>query len=893
MKRWLVSIAALALSLCQGSALFAQGPYDPEDWPLPFDETRIVHYVSTDSMFPPAGPSWIENGLQILTGGDQVTEAITIGGHNGVQVTGSYLNVKDPNYAEWADDEVIDILVQVYGDEALFGAGGAERTFTFLTGVLPNLNFPSGGSIPVDCKNKKWNWILFRIPNADRGDGTRFVGSIPANPQGDYSGGGVNGGTIRFEAVPGLKVRLVAFGEQGAFGEPADINVCETGEECPPEPETNLVWIDIDADTSDHLVLLDDGDQLTTIEEEVGPADDLRRAAIPDGVYMNFGITDNYLGEPCNDPRAVKICVEFYDDPNLIGTSFGPEAYATDDMGGVAFVASDRYHILMGTDAWIRRSWVVPSVCLAGINTTPLTGGPRLYFNGGQVPVSKVSLAILRTGTHPLAGQDPLEDCYADPFICTDAYGNYAELDFELGIRDGLAPGTSGGDQEMIVEEAGPGGDRRMAVRPAFDDGTPGFAHNFLNFSIVGEPFGPSSQPNAHLAICVTYYDDPALAGATFRPEVYQVERNGALTLGFTDPSIALALEGTDAWREAYFEIQEIKFNGVNQGPQAAARFALSGKIFFTTIRYGVIRPCGPFAGENPVEDCNPICTDAYGNYAELDLDAEIEDGLAPGTSGGDQEMIIEEAGPVGDRRVGVRPAFDDGTPPAMHNYLNFAITEQIFGPTSQPNAYLTMCITYYDDPALTGATFRPEAYQVERDGALALGFTDASIAVTLEGTDTWREAYFEIPEIKFNGVNQGPQAAARFELSDKIFFTSVRYGIIRPCGPFAGQNPLEGCGEATETEFIRADTDGNGMMTIGDGVQVLERLFSDRERFDSNCEKTGDVDDNGILTIGDAISVFNLLFASGVDPQPPYPACGTDPTDDVLPCEGPVPACP
>ena len=49
-----------------------------------------------------------------------------------------------------------------------------------------------------------------------------------------------------------------------------------------------------------------------------------------------------------------------------------------------------------------------------------------------------------------------------DPLICTEAYGNYAEMD--LGdedpavpaLLDGLEPGNSGGDQEMITEEAGP-----------------------------------------------------------------------------------------------------------------------------------------------------------------------------------------------------------------------------------------------------------------------------------------------------------------------------------------------------------------------------------------------------------------------------------------------------
>ena len=156
------------------------------------------------------------------------------------------------------------------------------------------------------------------------------------------------------------------------------------------------------------------------------------------------------------------------------------------------------------------------------------------------------------------------------------------------------------------MEEAGPVQERRMSVRPAFDDGTPGFPHMYMNFAILDEVFGPSTQPNAHLSLCVTYYDNPELAGATFRPEVYQRDVGALTTFGFTPDDEVITLEGSDQWKEAYFEIPEIKFNGVNQGPQAAARFVLSDKIHFTRIRYGVLRPCGPFAGINPLEDCKP-----------------------------------------------------------------------------------------------------------------------------------------------------------------------------------------------------------------------------------------------------------------------------------------------
>lgn len=623
---WLVAFAAGTLVLKAQTT-----PFSPDDWPATKKSDKKVHYVNVDpdQAFAPVSDNWLADSLQILSGGDQGTAPITIGGHTGVKVTGSYLNIADTAFQEWADDETIDILMQVYGDAALLNASGQPRTFNFLTGTLPELSAPSGGSLPVEAKNQQWNWVLFRIPNGTRAsDGSRFVGSVPANAQGASTFGGVNGGTIRVQSVPGLIVRLVAFGELGAFGEPEQVNVFAAAAQCDPEPETNLVAADISRGTTNRLVVLNTGDQTVLYQDNIGPAADKRRAVRANGAFMNFGILDNYLGKPCNDPRAMKICVEFFDDPALTGTIFGPEAYATDSLGGVANYPADRRHTLEGTGQWVRRSFTVPSVNLKGVNVGNLTGGPRLVFEGEKVFISSVAMAVLRTGTHPLAGQDPLMDCVEDPKICTDAYGSFAELDLANGIQNGLAPGNSGGDQEMIQEDAGPANDRRKAIRPAFNDGSPGFAHMYLNFAITDQALGPSSQPNARLAICATYYDDPERIGATFRPEVYQSDRAGILGLAFTSPSLAVTLEGTGKWRDAYFEIPDMKFNGVNQGPQAAARFVFGpnqapyGKIFISRLRYAVIRPCGPKAGINLLEDCKPVAAPALS--ARLDANKVV-----------------------------------------------------------------------------------------------------------------------------------------------------------------------------------------------------------------------------------------------------------------------------
>lgn len=616
-------------------ALAQTGPFSPTDWPSTRQADKVVHYYVTGDALTAPSENWTPD-LRVLSGGDQITGDITIGGFSGLKALGNYFNVADSSFGEWADDETIDILVQAYGDAALFNPDGTTRNFTFLIGTLPELSFPVGGSVAVEARNKKWNWILFRIPNGQRADGSRFVGSVPEGAQGDTSSGGVNGGTIRVEGVPNLIIRAIAFGPQGAFGEPEAINLFAPADSCDPEPNTNLVGLDLRAGVTNRLVVINDGDQTVTFEDQVGPAADKRRAVRPNGSLLNFGILDNYLGQPCNDPRAIKVCVEFYDDPAFAGLDvrFGPEAYATDGLGGVGFFPAEQRQVLTGTGQWIKRSWIVPAVSLKGVNAGALTAGPRFISENGQVFVSRFDLAVLRTGTHPLAGQDPLADCFADPAICTDAYGNYAELDLKQGLKQGLDLGSSGGDQAMIEAEAGPASDRRNAIRPARDDGPAGFAHQYLNFAITDQVFGPSSQPPANLAICVTYYDDPALAGARFKPEVYQTEANGITTLKFVPDSAYITLEGTDTWKEAYWEIPDMKFLGVNQGPQAAARFVLSDKIFVSRVRYAVIRPCGPKAGVNQLAACKPLIaptlTAGLGANATLELrwPAAIPDAL-------------------------------------------------------------------------------------------------------------------------------------------------------------------------------------------------------------------------------------------------------------------------
>ena len=312
----------------------------------------------------------------------------------------------------------------------------------------------------LGANNGHWNWLLFRITNAvsphpQNTGGVRYIGFVPDPVPPGAQNGGVNSGTLRIEGVPGILIRAVALGPEGAFGATNVINsVFEPPIACSPEPPVNLAWMDINAGVTNHLVVLNDQDQTVAYQNNVGPAGDLRKAVQATSTFMNFGILSNYLGEPCNAPRPMKVAVEFYDDPALVGATFGPEQYAVDTTGATATYPGPLY-TLTGSDKWVKVAFWVQSVNLAGVNTTPLTGGPRLIFNGGFPFIDRVELGVVRSGTNVLAGLDPEPNYYLDPMICSTNYAYYAELDLHAGITNGLDVGSSGGDNEWSSKSPG------------------------------------------------------------------------------------------------------------------------------------------------------------------------------------------------------------------------------------------------------------------------------------------------------------------------------------------------------------------------------------------------------------------------------------------------------
>ena len=228
---WLALLPAAAVLAGVGLRPAAkQGPFSPEAWPPTIDGSKKVHYISIDGTLSPPNDNWTPN-LKILTGGDHPTEPVTIGGHTGVRIAGFKFNTADDQYPVWAAEHTVDILLQLYGDEALLNRDGSLKDFNFLTGTLPEPIAVDGAVIPPQAQNRRWNWVLCRVPNGLRHmDGGRLIGTL--HPKAKLEPAianvsrlsGQNGGTIRMDGLPGAKVRVVAFGQRGAFGEPEQVN---------------------------------------------------------------------------------------------------------------------------------------------------------------------------------------------------------------------------------------------------------------------------------------------------------------------------------------------------------------------------------------------------------------------------------------------------------------------------------------------------------------------------------------------------------------------------------------------------------------------------------------------------------------------------------------------
>ncbi|MEM7262205.1 MAG: hypothetical protein AAF488_09460, partial [Planctomycetota bacterium] len=220
------------------------------------------------------------------------------------------------------------------------------------------------------------------------------------------------------------------------------------------------------------------------------------------------------------------------------------------------------------------------------------------------------------------------------------------------------------------------------------------------------------------------------------------------------------------------------------------------------------------------------------------------------------------------------------------------------------PNQISGLSIAFTYDPSLlevTGVTqssaltaIDPDFVEaaVLEDGGAPTGGVTIGVIVDFTLTPPLFEAASETEAFT---VELATNPAGATETSTTIFFEDGVHGpfpidnfvTIGTDSYYAVQSPgiisLE-----TGNLFRRSDTNGDGSTDIADAVFDLTYQFQSGATF---CLKAHDSNDDGAVDIADSVYTLNYLFQSGPEPVTPFGACGSDPTDDSLTCDG-YPSC-
>lgn len=87
------------------------------------------------------------------------------------------------------------------------------------------------------------------------------------------------------------------------------------------------------------------------------------------------------------------------------------------------------------------------------------------------------------------------------------------------------------------------------------------------------------------------------------------------------------------------------------------------------------------------------------------------------------------------------------------------------------------------------------------------------------------------------------------------------------------------------EAPFKRGDINVDDVVNLADAIGILEYLFINNADA-PGCLKTADANDSGGINLADAVYLLSYLYSNAPPPEPPFLACGTDPTDDNLSCD-------
>ncbi|MEM7166206.1 MAG: LamG-like jellyroll fold domain-containing protein [Planctomycetota bacterium] len=114
--------------------------------------------------------------------------------------------------------------------------------------------------------------------------------------------------------------------------------------------------------------------------------------------------------------------------------------------------------------------------------------------------------------------------------------------------------------------------------------------------------------------------------------------------------------------------------------------------------------------------------------------------------------------------------------------------------------------------------------------------------------------------------------------------------GVIDSCDIAAGTSvDVDGDGIPDDCtgRFVRGDVNGDDLHSLVDAILLLDFLFSQNSPTPLSCHDAADYNDDGNVNLIDVIANLMYVFSlGGPAPAAPFPACGADPTLDLLGCD-------
>lgn len=183
-----------------------------------------------------------------------------------------------------------------------------------------------------------------------------------------------------------------------------------------------------------------------------------------------------------------------------------------------------------------------------------------------------------------------------------------------------------------------------------------------------------------------------------------------------------------------------------------------------------------------------------------------------------------------------------------------------------------------------------PDFWQVE---PMAEGFTIGTVYGFLGGTVCTYEVQKEIAIVEYKtiasalvGDSDGATVDLEFAalgtppVTTVVVISSVNMPVICALNPLQLVPASEG--------FIRGDCNLDQVVNLADPIYLGTALFAGGGPI--GCVDACDANDDGTVDVADVVYTPNHLFGGGPPPPSPYPACGSDLTDDLLNCATPCP---